>query len=289
MKWLLRKANAVEAVAKSNVIDIKTALPVVMSEIESHQVQTVNARDVHAFLGVNTRFNDWIANRISEFGFTVGLDFTEILVKQTGPGRPSTDYALTLSMAKELCMVERNEQGKKARQYFIECERRALAPKPQTETLNLTHFRALLETAERSQARVVELEAVVNKVTKEKKELEPKAETYDAALSTKGLLCVTDAGKQLGIAPRKFVQFLIDEGLCYRRKNEYGEPMHLVPYSNMVTEGFMTLRERKYGGRQKPQTYITFRGLCWLERKLKRAVRKAAASEMVLSVPRASH
>ena len=49
--------------------------------------------------------------------------FTENLVK-IGRGRPSTEYHITLDMAKELAMVERNEQGRAARRYFIECEKK---------------------------------------------------------------------------------------------------------------------------------------------------------------------
>ena len=37
--------------------------------------QTVNARELHAFLEVQTRFNGWIATRINEYGFVENQDF----------------------------------------------------------------------------------------------------------------------------------------------------------------------------------------------------------------------
>lgn len=38
-------------------------------------------------------------------------------------GRPLKEYAISIDMAKELSMVERNEKGKQARRYFIEIEK----------------------------------------------------------------------------------------------------------------------------------------------------------------------
>ncbi|WP_375626493.1 antA/AntB antirepressor family protein [Bartonella sp. MU37NMGALS] len=94
--------------------------------IGQETVQTVNARELHTFLEVNIRFNDWISRRIEEYSFQKNQDFvsfTKNLVKPKG-GRPSTEYHITLDMAKELSMVERNEKGRQARRYFIECEKK---------------------------------------------------------------------------------------------------------------------------------------------------------------------
>lgn len=85
-------------------------------------IETVNARELHEFLEVGRDFTNWIKGRIEQYGFVEGQDFTPILAKSSG-GRPSTEYHLSLNMAKELSMVERNEKGKQARRYFIECER----------------------------------------------------------------------------------------------------------------------------------------------------------------------
>lgn len=57
-----------------------------------------------------------------EYGFTDGVDFCSILSESTG-GRPATDHQITIDMAKELCMIQRNERGKQARQYFLQLER----------------------------------------------------------------------------------------------------------------------------------------------------------------------
>lgn len=98
-----------------------------MGSIDGVAVQTVNARDLHAFLQVKSEFRNWIKNRVEDFGFIENQDFVTVGKNLPGGGR-QTDYFITIDMAKELSMVERNEQGKRARQYFIECERRAKDP-----------------------------------------------------------------------------------------------------------------------------------------------------------------
>ena len=89
--------------------------------------QTVDGRELHAFLENGDRFTTWISDRIEQFGFVENIDFVSFLENPEKPsgGRPHKVYALSLSMAKELSMVERNEKGKQARLYFIECEARA--------------------------------------------------------------------------------------------------------------------------------------------------------------------
>lgn len=96
------------------------------ANIGGEQIPTVNARDLHAFLGVKTEFKDWIARRIKDFGFVENTDFCSFLSESSG-GRPSKEFSVSLSMAKELAMVERNAKGKQARLYFIECEKIAKA------------------------------------------------------------------------------------------------------------------------------------------------------------------
>lgn len=81
---------------------------------------TVSGRELHAALEIKTAYKDWFP-RMCEYGFTEGKDFCSNLSESTG-GRPSTDHDLTIPMAKELCMLQRNEKGKQFRQYFIKVE-----------------------------------------------------------------------------------------------------------------------------------------------------------------------
>ena len=87
---------------------------------------------------VGKDFSTWIKSRIEKYGFVENEDFEVFPNFGENPngGRPTKEYAITLDMAKELAMVENNEQGRIARKYFIECEKRlkeAKKPKSATE------------------------------------------------------------------------------------------------------------------------------------------------------------
>jgi phage anti-repressor protein len=85
--------------------------------------QLVNARELWEFLKIETRFDTWINRRIEEYSFKAGEDFCTFLSKSTG-GRPATEYMFKLDVAKELAMVENNDNGRMVRRYFIEAEKR---------------------------------------------------------------------------------------------------------------------------------------------------------------------
>ena len=85
----------------------------------------VNARDVHAALEVKTDFSDWIKRRIKQCKFEENYDFVVFLKKEENlfGGRPTTEYIISLDMAKHLGMMEKNDKGHEMRKYFIEQEK----------------------------------------------------------------------------------------------------------------------------------------------------------------------
>ncbi len=88
---------------------------------------TVSGRELHEALEIKTAYKDWFP-RMCEYGFTEGEDFNVLKnerVQKEGDRevtREVTDHQLTIPMAKELCMLQRNEKGKQFRQYFIKVE-----------------------------------------------------------------------------------------------------------------------------------------------------------------------
>lgn len=84
--------------------------------------QTVSARELHDQLHIGTRFNDWFP-RMTEYGFVEGTDFYSKMSKTDNGGRPSTDYEISVDMAKQICMIQRTPEGKAVRQYLIDLEK----------------------------------------------------------------------------------------------------------------------------------------------------------------------
>ena len=90
-------------------------------EIRDNQ-QLVSGRELHNFLEIKTPYTQWF-ERMCEYGFVENTDY--ILVSQKSESSNITgikvvqDHFITLNMAKEISMLQRNEKGKQARIYFI--------------------------------------------------------------------------------------------------------------------------------------------------------------------------
>lgn len=98
-------------------------IQITQTQIGAENVNSVNAREIHTFLEVKTKFNDWIARAVEKYDFIENLDFYSFLSKTSG--RPSKEYIVTLDMAKELSMLENNPKGKETRKYFIRVEKQS--------------------------------------------------------------------------------------------------------------------------------------------------------------------
>lgn len=99
-------------------------IPLLTAEVGAESVPTCNARDLHFALQVGRDFSNWIKDRIEQYGFVEGEDYSPNLARIPGRrGQPRIDYHLTIDMAKELAMIENNEIGRAVRRYFIQCEK----------------------------------------------------------------------------------------------------------------------------------------------------------------------
>jgi phage anti-repressor protein len=87
------------------------------------ETPTVSGRDLHAALEIGTEYAKWF-ERMCLYGFIEGKSYSSILTNRSDglPGKPLTDHAVTIQMAKELCMLQRTGKGKRFREYFIKCE-----------------------------------------------------------------------------------------------------------------------------------------------------------------------
>lgn len=90
--------------------------------INHETVNAVNGRELWEKIGSKRQFGNWIKDRLE--GFVEGEDFTVNKNVKGKDGRfQPIEYIISLDTAKHIAMLERNEQGKKIRRYFIEVEK----------------------------------------------------------------------------------------------------------------------------------------------------------------------
>lgn len=178
----------------------------------------VSARELHEFLKVKQDFSDWIKKQLESVDATENIDFTLLKGKTSeSGGRPSTEYILTLDIAKEINMIagiapRSNEETKKlskeARKYFIECEKKLkeVINKPVLPEDYLSALKALVASEE------------------EKALMKPKVEYYEKTLNPSTyikLLTTSEISKDLGMSAQGLNKKLNELGIIYKAKKTW--------------------------------------------------------------------
>ena len=250
----------------------------VVEIVEYDGKKAVNARELHQKLGNKRKFADWIKQRIEQYGFVENQDYEVFnkfvnnsndvenqayevfhkivknsndvenqdfcsfnkVVKRENGGRSRIEYALSLDMAKELCMVENNDAGRKIRKYFIEVEKKVRTQNP--FAIPQTYSEALLLAA--NQAKKIEEQQLAleqkqienNKLVADGKRkdativrMKPKEVFTDAVAGSKGNSLIGEVAKLITqngykIGEKQFFAWLRDNGYLGKKGERYNIP-----------------------------------------------------------------
>ena len=226
---------------------------------------TVSGRELHEALEVKTDYKDWFP-RMCEYGFVEGEDYGSFLSDRSDglPGKPRTDHHLTIDMAKQICMIQRSDIGRRYREYFLDVERQWNSP-------DAIMARAL-QFANRQLAALqqqnTELTDTVAVQKQQILEMQPKASYYDVVLDCKDLISTSAIAKDYGKSAVWMNRYLHEKGVQFKQ----GEIWLL--YQKYAEKGYTSTKTHSYLGNDgethtKPHTYWTQKGRLFLYELMK--------------------
>lgn len=195
-----------------NLIEVK---------VNENQETIVSGRELHEFLGIATPYKKWF-DRMVEYGFSENIDFIAVGQKcpiANGGYQEVIDHAIKLDMAKELSMIQRNERGKQARQYFIKVEK-------DWNSYDKVMARALIMANKTIESKNL----VIEEQTKQIEENKPKVIFADAVTASEKSILVGELAKilkQNGVetGERRLFEWLRKHNYLIRRKgSDYNMP-----------------------------------------------------------------
>jgi anti-repressor protein len=175
-----------------------------LTVINNNEQQAISARELYKGLEISDRFNRWFESLL-KYGFVENEDFTSVkssTLVNNGAKREIDDYIISLDMAKQICMIQRSEQGKEYRSYLIRLEKAWNTPE--------AVMARALQVANRT----------LENANKQIAEMKPKAIVYDNLVERNKLLNFRDMAARLGIPQTEFMKILKSK---YIYKNSVGE------------------------------------------------------------------
>ena len=223
---------------------------------------TVNGRDLHDALQVKTAYKDWFP-RMCEYGFSEGTDFCSFLSESSG-GRPAVNHQLTIDMAKQLCMIQRTDIGRKFRQYFIQVEEAWNSPEAvMARALQFANQQLALLRHQN-----MELTDTIAVQNQQILEMKPKVSYYDVVLNCKDLISTSAIAKDYGKSAIWMNRYLHEKGVQFKQGDIW------LLYQKYAQKGYTNTKTHSYPGTDgethtKVHTYWTQKGRLFIYQLMK--------------------
>lgn len=189
---------------------------------------TLSARELHKELNVTDRFTRWF-ERMGEYGFEENIDFTSVkssTLVNNGATRELQDYRITLDMAKEIAMLQRNEKGKEIRRKLIELEKAWNSPeKVMARALDIAH-------------------KTIANLQIENEEMKPKAIFADAVATSDTSILIGDLAKLIkqngtDIGQKRLFERMRNDGYLIKKGTSKNMPTQMA-----MEKGLFEVKER---------------------------------------------
>lgn len=179
---------------------------------------TLSARDLHEFLEIGTEFRKWFP-RMCGYGFNENEDYQRLYQKcpTLGGIQEVVDYQITIDMAKEICMIQRSDKGKQARQYFLQLEKEWNTPEKVMARALLLANRNIESLTVANNSLKIENKAKDQQIA----ELKPKADYTDVILQNKSLVTITSIAKDYGMSGSALNDKLHRLGVQYKMSGQW--------------------------------------------------------------------
>ena len=236
---------------------------------------TVMGRELHKALEVKTKYTDWF-KRMCEYGFTENSDFVTVLKNEyraDGTLMPQkfTDHQITITMAKELCMIQRTPIGKEIRQYFIVIEEKWNSPEAimaralQIANDNITNLKL---TCNKLNETISQQLIQIEEQTTQIEEMKPKVTYYDLILQSPELIPISVIAKDYGKTAQWLNKYLNEHHIQYKQGGIW------LLYKNYSDKGYTSTFTHSYNDNKgathsSMQTYWTQKGRKFIYELLK--------------------
>lgn len=224
---------------------------------------TLSARELYKELNIAGRFSRWF-EQMSEYGFEENVDYTSVQncteVQNNGgiQVRELQDYRITLDMAKEIAMLQRNEKGKEIRRKLIELEKAWNSPeKVMARALDIAH-------------------KTIANLQIENEEMKPKAIFADAVATSDTSILIGDLAKLIkqngtDIGQKRLFERMRNDGYLIKKGTSKNMPTQMAMKKELFEVKERVISNPDGSTRITRTTKVTGKGQIYFINKFKNA------------------